>query len=253
MRHSALVVALLAAVSCGDDGGGSLSSPTPTPPRQTITLSGTVTETPPTAASTRIAGATVTAVAGLDAEGVSVTADASGMFQFAKLVPGNYTIRTRAANYLERSQPLALTGNQTLTIQLDPVFQNVTTSFRAVIAGDPSCPGYWDFPACVIPRTTAGETCAAGYLFNVHHEGTLEVALTWADSRFGLAPDLCGSDEGRPNGRAIRPRLDGSGHVVGYDVSAHTQYVVLVRSLSNGGGSPPGGTTEFTLTVTRPN
>jgi hypothetical protein len=33
----------------------------------------------------------------------------------------------------------------------------------------------------------------------------------------------------------------------------HTQYVVLVRSVSNGGGSPPGGTTEFTLAVTRPN
>ena len=255
MRHVVLVIAWMSAVSCGGEGGGSPGSPSPTPPApaaQTWTLSGTVAEWAP-ATATPIAGATVTAVAGLDADGSSVTSDANGVFRFPPLAAGDYTIRARAASYAESSQPLTLADNQTLTIQLDPVFQMVTTTIRDVITGDPSCPGYWDAPACEIPRTTAGATCAADYLFNVHHEGTLEVALTWADSRFGLFIDLCRSDEGRPTGQGIRPRLDGSGHVVGYDVSRHTQYVVLVRSVSNGGGSPPGGTTEFTLAVTRPN
>jgi hypothetical protein len=255
MRQVILAIAWMSAVSCGDSDGRSPSSPTPTSPAspaQTWTLTGTVSETFPTG-STRIAGATITAVAGLDADGPSITSDANGAFQLAGLAPGTYTIRGRARYYEESSQPLTLTGNQTLAVQLDPVFQMVTTSRRDVVTGHPSCPGWWDFPACEIPRTTAGEPCAIGYVFDVHHDGTLAVGLEWADRRYGLGADLCGSDGGQPSGSARTPRVDGSGRVVGYDVSAHTQYVVLVRSLSDGGGSPPGGTAAFTVTVTRPN
>jgi Carboxypeptidase regulatory-like domain len=251
MRAVTLVVAVMSTVSCGDDPGGSprpTSPVSPTPPAQTWTLSGTVTETAPTT-STRIAGATITAVAGLDADGASVTTDANGGFHLAALAAGTYTIRTRAANYVESSQPLTLAANQTLAIQLDPVFQTVTTSSRDVVIGHPSCPGGWDIPECEIPRTATGEPCAVDYPFNVHHDGTVEVALEWADRRFGLATELCDADEGRATAQALTRPLEGAG----YNVFAHRKYVIRVRSLSNGGGPPPAGRTEFTLTVTHPN
>jgi hypothetical protein len=254
MRHVVLVVALISVVSCGGEGSGSPGSPSPTPPTpaaQTWTLSGTVTETAPTA-STLIAGATVTAVAGLDADGPSVTSDANGVFHLAALAPGNYTIRTRAANYAESSQPLTLADNQTMTVQLDPVFQMVTATTRDVITGDPSCPGYWDYWKSDVPRAAASEPCQVDFLFDVHHEGTLHADLAWADRRFGLITELYRSDRELPSGQAIQPHADGS-RVVSYDVDAHTQYVVRVRGLSNGGGPPPAATTEFTLTVTHPN
>jgi Carboxypeptidase regulatory-like domain len=252
MRHVVLVIALMSAVSCGGEGGGSPGSPSPTPPTpaaQTWTLSGTVTETAPTA-STLIAGATVTAVAGLDTDGPSVTSDANGVFHLASLAPGDYTIRTRAVNYAESSQPLTLADNQTMTVQLDPVFQMVTATTRDVITGDPSCPGYWDYSKSDVPRTAASEPCQVDFLFDVHHEGTLHAELAWADRRFGLSTELYRSDRGLPSGRAIEPRAGGS-RLVSYDVDAHAQYVVRVGF--DGGGSPPAGTTEFTLTVTRPN
>jgi hypothetical protein len=50
MRHVVLVIAWMAAVSCGGEGGGSPGSPSPTPPApaaQTWTLSGTVAEWAP--------------------------------------------------------------------------------------------------------------------------------------------------------------------------------------------------------------
>jgi hypothetical protein len=218
----------------------------------TWALTGTVSETAPTE-STRIAGAQVTAVAGLDAAGPVVTADANGVFRFASLPPGDYTIRTSVANYVARSQPLSLEADQTLPVQLDPEFQTVTTSKRDMVFGHPSCPGYWDSPACDIPRTPAGEPCALAYLFNAHYDGLLQTDLAWTDRRFGLGTDLCLSNGGQPTGQAVPARLDSSGHVAGFDVSAHTQYVVLVRSLSNGGGPPPAGSTEMTLTMTGPN
>jgi hypothetical protein len=251
MRAVLLVVALISAVACGDDSGGAPSpasptAPTPAPPAQTWTLSGTVTETAPTA-STRIAGATITAVAGLDADGPSVTTDANGVFQLAALAAGSYTIRARAANYVETSQPLTLAGDQTLTIPLDPVLQMVTTTKRDVITGDPSCPGYWDYNRSGLPRTSASAQCVVDYLIDVHHGGTVRADLTWADPRFGLITELYFSERGQPSGQSITPGGDG------FDVHAHAQYIVRVRGLSNGGGPPPAGTTEFTLTVTHPN
>ena len=257
MRAVALAVAVMSAVACGDDNGGAPSpasptAPTPAPPAQTWTLSGTVTETAPTD-STRIAGATVTAVAGLDADGPSVTTDASGAFRFAALAAGNYTVRARAANYIESSQPLTLAGDQPLTIQLDPVLQTMTTTKRDVIVGHPSCPGYWDYAASDVPRASATESCTVDYPFDVHHDGTLAADLEWADRSFELVTELSGSQGGEPSDtrpQAAGDRLRGTSN---YRVYAHTQYIVRVRSFSNGGGPPPAGTTEFTLTVTRPN
>ena len=250
-----LLVSALAA--CGGSSPGPAptptpSGPTPGPVAQTWMLSGTVSETAPTE-STRIAGATVLAVAGLDAAGPTATTDSNGVFRFARLAPGHYTIRASAANYVERSEPLSVEENLTLTVQLDPVFQTVTTSKRDMVFGHPSCEGYWDAPTCEIPRTPGGEPCAVPYVLNVHHDGTLQVDLAWTDRRFGLGAELCGSNGGQPAGQAATALLDSSGHVAGYHVSAHTQYVVLVRSFSDGGGPPPAGSTEFALTVTGPN
>jgi hypothetical protein len=250
MRQVVLVISLMSAVSCADSGD-SPAGPTPPPRGEMFTLSGTVSETFPTE-STRIAGATVTVVAGLDADGLFTTSDASGVFHFAALPPGTYTIRGRAENYVESSQSLTLAGNQTLTVRLDPVFQTVTTTRRDVITGDPSCPGYWDYVKSDLPRTTASEPCAVDYRFDVHHDGTLAADLAWADRRFTLFTELYRSDNGLPSGHAIAPRTDGS-RPNSYDVYAHAQYVIRVRSLSDGGGPPPAGMTEFTLTVTRPN
>jgi hypothetical protein len=91
------------------------------------------------------------------------------------------------------------------------------------------------------------------YPFNVHHDGTLHADLAWTDQRFELGTTVCGSDGGQPTGQAVTARLDSSGHVAGYDVSAHTQYVVLVRSFPSAGGPTAAGSTEFTLTLTGPN
>ena len=251
MRHVALVIALMSAVSCGDSGGKSPSSPTPaTPalPTQMWTLSGTISETFPTE-STRIAGATITAIAGLDAAGPSTTSDASGGFQLAGLAAGNYTIRGRAANYAESSQPLTLTGNQVLAVQLDPVFQMVTSTSSGVFTSDGSCPGYWDYGKSGLARMSAGEPCTVDYLFDVHHDGTLEAELAWVDRRFGLGTELYRSDGGQPSGSPIPSRSDGRSQT--YLVGAHAQYVLRVSSAS--GAPPPAGTTEFTLRVARPN
>ena len=257
MRAVLLVVALMAAVACGGDSGGAPSpasptAPTPAPPAQTWTLSGTVAETAPTA-STRIAGATITAVAGLDADGASVTTDANGVFQLAALAAGTYTIRTRAANYVESSQPLTLAGNQTLAIQLDPVFQMLTTTRRDVVIGDPSCPGYWDYAKADLPRTTASQPCSVDYLFDVHHDGVLQAELAWADRRFGLITELDVSETGLSAGQAMRSSANRAGQPDTYNVYAHAQYIVRVRALSPSGTRPPAGRTEFTLTVTHPN
>ena len=125
MRQVVFVISLLSAVSCGGDGGsadapGGDSPTSPTPLRPAWTLSGTVSETFPTR-STRIAGATVTAVAGLDANGRSTTSDGSGAFRLVALPPGNYTIRVQAHGDVHHSvtcdavqgdaDPLELTPN----------------------------------------------------------------------------------------------------------------------------------------------
>jgi hypothetical protein len=247
MRRFVIILALISAVSCADSGE-SPAGPTPPPRGATFTLSGTVSETVPTE-STRIPGATITAVAGLDADGPSTTSDASGAFQLAGLAPGTYTIRGRAENYAESSRPLTLTGNQTLAVQLDPVFQMVTMTSSGVFTSDSSCPGYWDYGRSGVATTSASEPCTVDYLLDVHHEGMLEADLAWVDRRFALITELYRSDGGQPSGSPITPRLDGRSRT--YRLGAHAQYVLRVSSGS--GAPPPVGTTEFTLRVTRPN
>jgi Carboxypeptidase regulatory-like domain len=253
-----VVVAVVSTLSCGDGGGGVPSSPTPQPDPQplpqTWTLSGTISETAPTA-SARIANATVTIASGPDA-GRSVRSDANGVFQLEGLQPAQFTVRTQAANYVEGSQFVTLTGNQTIAIGLDPVFQMVTTTRDDSVSGGDACPGYWDGSYSAqtdTGRSAAIAECEVHYVFDVHHDGTLSTVLSWTNRETNLSTELYYSDQGQPTGQGISPRGDRSRQPVSYDVDAHTQYVVRVRNLSPGGGSPPAGITAFTLTVTRPN
>jgi Carboxypeptidase regulatory-like domain len=245
MRQVAFVIALLSAASCGGDGGpadapGGEFPISPTPLRPAWTLSGTVSETFPTG-STRIAGATVTAVAGLDADGRSTTSDGSGAFRLAGLPPGNYTIRARAADYVESTQPLTLAGNQTLAVHLDPAFQMVTTTREDSITASRSCAGPWDY----------GESsCLVQYAFDAHHDGTLTAELVWTDREVGFFTMLYRADGGQPVGGAIDGRVDESGRRVIYDVSAHTQYLIQVNAYASIAAPR---VTPYTVTLTHPN
>jgi Carboxypeptidase regulatory-like domain len=252
MRAVALVLALMTTVACADDRGGLPSSPTPQPdpqpPPQTWTLSGTISETAPTA-STRIANATVTIVSGPD-DGRSVRSDANGAFQVAGLKPAQFTVRTQSPNYVDGSHFVTLDRDQTIAIGLDPVFQIVTTTKEDSISGGDACPGYWDYwssPQTGAGRANAAAACQVDYLFDVHHDGTLTAEVAWTDPRSHLFTELYRTHDGQPSNSLIDPRGDG------YDVHGHQQYIVRVRSVSTGGGPPPAGTTTFRLTVTRPN
>src|SRR5438046_504474 len=66
-------------------------TPSPTPPPATsVTLSGRITETPPTT-WTEVAGAVFTISEGVNA-GKSVVADSFGYYQLAGLTPGSMTV-----------------------------------------------------------------------------------------------------------------------------------------------------------------
>jgi hypothetical protein len=244
MRQVVLAIALTAAVSCGGEsgspdapGGEFPTSPTPLPPAWT--LSGTVSETFPTE-SARIAGATVTAVVGLDADGPSTTSDGSGDFKLGALPPGSYTIRVRAANYVESTQFLELAGNQTLAVHLDPAFRMVTTTREDSISASGSCASPWDF----------GEPCLVQYGFDAHHNGTLTAELVWTDGEVALFTTLYRADGGRRSGGAIDARADGSDRRFTYDISAHTQYVIQVNAYAYTTASR---VTPYTVTLTHPN
>jgi hypothetical protein len=242
MRPALLVVVALT-VSCGGNGVRQSVLPagptSPPAPQGTWTLSGTTSETAPTG-STRIPGATITILDGLNA-GRSATTDANGAFQLASLHAGSFTIRTRAADYVESSQPLTLGSDQSVAIELDPVFQILTSTKNEALGGGVACPGYWDVPSGASP-------CSAEYVVNVHHDGSLTAALTWAGSNdVMLVLDLFRSVGGRPSGNAVS--LDRQGA----NLAAHTQYIVHVSKFGAGGASPPAGSTPFSLTLTHPN
>jgi hypothetical protein len=237
MRRLVIILALISAVSCADSGE-SPAGPTHTPRGETVTLSGIVSETVPTE-STVIAGATITAVAGLDADSISTTSDAGGLFQFTDLAPGNYTIRAQAKNYTESSQPLTLTRSQALAVRLDPVLQMVTTTREDAITAQGSCADPWD----------PGEPCLVNYVFNVHHEGTLAAELVWTDDEVGFFTRLYRSEGGRPSNQPIDlSGGDGLSRFV-YDVSARTQYVIQVNAFTGMASR----VTPYTVTLTHPN
>jgi hypothetical protein len=84
----------------------------------TFTLSGMVTEAPPTT-SIVLAGVKVTILDGANA-GKTATTGADGRYQITGVVNGGYTVTATLANYLSASLPVGIDGNTTLNFRLEP-------------------------------------------------------------------------------------------------------------------------------------
>ena len=85
----------------------------------TFTLSGVVTETPPTT-STVLAGVRVTFVDGAN-QGKSATTGADGRYQITGVVNGGYTVSATLAGYTSIALPVGINGNTTLDFRLAPL------------------------------------------------------------------------------------------------------------------------------------
>jgi hypothetical protein len=90
----------------------------------TFTLSGIVTETPPTT-STVLAGVRVAFVDGANA-GKSATTGTDGRYQITGVVNGGYTVTASLAGYTTASLPVGVNGNTTLDFRLDPIATRTT-------------------------------------------------------------------------------------------------------------------------------
>jgi hypothetical protein len=84
----------------------------------TFTLSGQVTETPPTT-STVLAGVRVAFLDGANA-GKSATTGADGRYQITGVVNGGYTVTATLAGYTAVALPVGIDGNTTLNFRLEP-------------------------------------------------------------------------------------------------------------------------------------
>lgn len=153
---------------------GAFTSPTPTvtsvttvspplPGPSVITLTGRVTETPPTP-NTGIAGARVAISAGPKA-GTSVTADPFGYFTFADVDTGS-TINVSADGYLSTLR--SVDGDSSSTFQLMPVPKTETHSMQGRL-------------------TSNGGMCSDGVsqkpcqimAIPIHNAGPIDATLTW--------------------------------------------------------------------------
>lgn len=85
----------------------------------TFTLSGVVTETPPTT-STLLAGVRVAILDGANA-GRSATTGADGRYEITGVVNGGYTVTATLTGYTPASLPVGIDGNTTLNFRLDPI------------------------------------------------------------------------------------------------------------------------------------
>jgi hypothetical protein len=90
-----------------------------------FTLSGVVTETPPTT-STVLAGVRVTIIDGAN-QGKTATTGADGRYQIADVVNGGYTVSATLAGYRDVAMPVGISGHTTLDLRLDPL--SARTSF----------------------------------------------------------------------------------------------------------------------------
>jgi hypothetical protein len=257
-REVLFLVALITASSCGDHEHASPTSPTPPveppsqPPAQTWTLSGTVTETAPTALM-RIAGATVMVFDSDTDTGRSATTDANGTFKITAL-HGSFAIRTVAPGYIENKLAVTLTGNQTVNVQLDPVFQVVTTTQAASISGGDMCPGGgWDYMRLGASPMDTSEPCFMDFRLDVHHDGTLTAALTWSNRETSPMVELYRSIGGQPSGDPLELEPEQNALTVRAEIYAHAQYILRVSESDQYGGSPPAGASPFTVTITHPN
>jgi hypothetical protein len=85
----------------------------------TFTLSGVVTEAPPTI-STVLAGVRVMFIDGAN-QGKAATTGADGRYQITGVVNGGYTVTATRAGYRDLAVPVGINGNTTLDLRLDPL------------------------------------------------------------------------------------------------------------------------------------
>ncbi len=90
-----------------------------------FTLSGIVTETPPTT-STVLAGVRVTIIDGAN-QGKTATTGADGRYQIQNVVNGGYTVSATLAGYRDVALPVGISGHTTLDFRMDPL--SMRTSF----------------------------------------------------------------------------------------------------------------------------
>ena len=85
----------------------------------TFTLSGIVTETPPTT-STVLSGVVVTFIDGAN-QGRSATTGADGRYQITGVVNGGFTVSAVRSGYTSVALPVGVNGNTTLDFRLEPI------------------------------------------------------------------------------------------------------------------------------------
>lgn len=241
-RSVAIVLIALSVSACGSKSSPTSPSPQPTPQPTTFTLSGGVSETPPTAIN-KIPGATVTIADGANA-GKSATADGAGNFTLSNLQAGGFTVNVAASGYQSKSVPVTLNASISQTFQLAPVFQLLDNQIDdEVNGGSPICPDFF---------TTSRNPCKA-YPLPVHNAGRITAVLTWTGSHFGFAINdldlaLMKDPRSNPDDRIVISR---GASTLREEVSADAAPGIMywIHVLYNNGSTAQ----RFTLRITRPN
>jgi hypothetical protein len=158
---------------------------------------------------------------------------------------GQFFIRVRAANYIEHLREVTVNGSGAIAVELDPVFEPVTTTTDLSVSGGSQCPGWWDGFGPSSP-------CKAVASVDVHHAGPLKARVTWPHKNDVPHIVLYAVES---DGVSLEPidSTEETPHAVSAEVAAHRQYVIHVRMYSFGGGPPSAGPRQFQLTIARPN
>lgn len=234
VRVLPLAIALIAVVGCNKTtpAGPSQTTTTTTtvpqaPQTQTWTLSGTVTETAPTA-STRLSGAVVRLIDGPNA-GAQVVTGADGSFIFTGLTQADFNVTATLDGYQSATVGVSLTANRTITLRLNPNPETITQTFTGQISGgDPPCSdGLFTKPCKRINLP-------------VHNSGTIDGQLEWTGGCNDLDLSLWSIGGSRPiassdgvTGREhVSANVSGGGYefrITYYDGCTIANYTLIVQ------------------------
>ena len=190
----------------------------------TFTLSGLITETPPTT-STVLANARVTFVDGAN-QGKTATTGTDGRYQITGVVNGGYTVRVELAGYTTQLLPVGINGNTTLDVRLDPTTPR--TSFgpgQYRVGTDVPAGRYYSDPAvgCTFQRLSgfggsSGETLAQGVI--EFDAGQWIVDLLSTDAGFATSAN-CGTWFTTPR-RGLQTTITAGMWIVGAQITPGT-------------------------------
>jgi hypothetical protein len=137
-------------------------APTPTPSAPTFSVSGTISETAPTA-STRVGDAEVQLTGGVATGSVN-----DGTFTIPNVASGSYTLRIAKSGYETQTRSITVSGADVSGIQVSlmPVWRQINQEISAELSPDsPPCAG-----------TT--RPCNS-YTISSHHGGEVRAFLAW--------------------------------------------------------------------------